>query len=94
MKDNFDNYSSDTSSEQEKYIIFKHARFGKLVTKVFLVCVYYFEFIMFCVPIIIGRNSDPARSNRYPLCAWYYWDQDSDFFYFIGYFIQVFMHTL
>lgn len=89
MKKNFDNSLCDLASEEEKEIILEHARFGRLVTKIFLFCVYYFEIIMFLVPIIIGRDSDPARKKRYPFCAWFYWDQDSDFFYGIAYIVQV-----
>ncbi|XP_051164642.1 odorant receptor 49a-like [Leptopilina boulardi] len=91
MKYNFDHSLCETASDEEKEIILRHARFGRLVTKCFLICVYYFEIMMFCVPLIFGADSDPARKKRYPICAWYYWDQNSDFFYAIAYLLQIIM---
>lgn len=87
MRNNFDNSLRDSASEKE--IILKHARFGRLVTIIFLFFIYYFEIFMFLAPIIIGRDSDPARSKRYPLCASYYWDRNSDFVYTVAYIVQV-----
>lgn len=89
MKNNFDKSLRNSVPTEEKELILKHARFGRLVTKLFVVVVYYVEIITFLAPLIIGRDSDPARNNRYPLCAWYYWDQNSYLFYVIAYIIQV-----
>lgn len=86
MKNNFDN---SLENLEEKEILLKHARFGRLVTKIFLFSIYYIEIIMVIIPMVLGRHSDPARLNRYPLCAWYYWDQDSNIFYVFAYILQV-----
>lgn len=89
MKDNFNNSLHHAASEEEREIILQHARFGRLVTKIFVICVYYIEIIMVVSPIFLGRNSDPVRKDRYPLCAWYYWDQESGIIYAITYVAQV-----
>ncbi|XP_051164632.1 odorant receptor 22a-like isoform X2 [Leptopilina boulardi] len=89
MKHNFDNSLCHTASDEEKEVMLKYARFGRLVTKIFLFCIYYFEIMIFCMPLIFGADSDPVRKKRYPIRAWYYWDQNSDFFYVIAYLNQV-----
>lgn len=89
MKNNFDNSLRDSASNEEKEIVLKHARFGKHVTITFLFSIYYFEIFMFSAPIIIGRDNDPVRVKQYPLCASYYWDQNSDIMYAIAYTVQV-----
>ena len=48
---------------------------------------------MFVIPIIYGPNSDPSRNKRYPFCAWYYYDQQSDVAYVLFYLSQVHIHT-
>lgn len=89
MKHNWDISVSSKTSEDQKYILYHHAGFALIITKGFIVSVYFFIILMFFLPFIYGIGSDPARNKRYPFSSWYYWDQNSDVIYAIAYLIQV-----
>lgn len=88
LKNDFNDSLCNSAPVEEKEIILQYARFGRLITKIFVCCVYCFHIIMVLAPIFAPVN-DPVRAKRYPLCAWYYWDQNSDVVYVLAYFFQV-----
>ncbi|XP_051156417.1 uncharacterized protein LOC127278655 isoform X2 [Leptopilina boulardi] len=91
MQHNWDISVSSNMSEDEKNILFYYARFALYITKGFIVSVYFFLILMYCLPFIYGIDSDPARNKRYPFCCFYYWDEKSNVIYAIAYFTQVFL---